>query len=197
MLPKFAPPDDALDALELDKDRVRLLLERYGVLFRELLQNELPPLRWGALFRALRLMELGGEIVAGQFFEGIGGLQFISHEGLRGLQADIDRVYWFNAADPVSVCGLGIEGLLYELPARKKSSHLVFHGTRLILVSERSGKALTIHVPANNEHLSDYFGPLRNMVERSVSPKRSIELETINGFRMPPVDPVVTLWKLR
>ncbi|MCG8457347.1 MAG: hypothetical protein MI919_13810, partial [Holophagales bacterium] len=51
---------DAVDDLELVKDRVRLLLGRYGVLFRELLERELPALRWGAVFRTARLMELSG-----------------------------------------------------------------------------------------------------------------------------------------
>jgi len=40
------PPQDAIDLEELRKDRVRLLLDRYGVVFRELLLRELPPLRW-------------------------------------------------------------------------------------------------------------------------------------------------------
>ncbi len=48
---------------ELRRDRVRALLRRYGVLFRELLERELPPLRWGELFRTLRLMELSGRFL--------------------------------------------------------------------------------------------------------------------------------------
>jgi len=47
-------PDDLLEAEERRKDRVRLLLDRYGILFRELLHKEWPTLRWSAIFRALR-----------------------------------------------------------------------------------------------------------------------------------------------
>ena len=60
------------------RDRIRQVLQRYGVVFRELLEAELPRLRWSRLFRSLRLMEFSGEVVAGRFFDGIPGLQFAS-----------------------------------------------------------------------------------------------------------------------
>ncbi len=77
---------DPIDDAELVKDRVRQLFRRYGILFREILAGELPPLQWAKIFRALRLMELSGEILSGYFFEGIPGAQFISHEAFRFLQ---------------------------------------------------------------------------------------------------------------
>src|SRR5512143_223445 len=67
---------DILGEEELVKDRIRQLLRRYGILFRELLVNELPPLQWRAVFRSLRLMELSGEVMSGHFFQGISGPQF-------------------------------------------------------------------------------------------------------------------------
>ena len=83
LLPRPEAAADPLEEEERNKDRVRLLLDRYGVLFRELLQRELPALRWKGLFRALRLMELSGEILAGHFFEGVPGPQFASHRAFR------------------------------------------------------------------------------------------------------------------
>ena len=56
----------------------RLLLDRYGILFRELLQRELPAFRWSSVFRSLRIMELSGEILAGYFFHGIPGPHSLS-----------------------------------------------------------------------------------------------------------------------
>jgi ATP-dependent Lhr-like helicase len=81
------PVYDAIDREELAKDRVRRLLARWGVLFRELLENELPFLRWSALFRTLRLMELSGEIVSGRFFEGTLGVQFASPQAIEFLRS--------------------------------------------------------------------------------------------------------------
>ena len=93
--------DNSLEHEERNKARVRLLLDRYGILFRELLQREAPPFRWAALFRSLRIMELSGEVVTGYFFLGIPGLQFMSPAALRLLPRSLpqDAVYWFNAAD--------------------------------------------------------------------------------------------------
>jgi ATP-dependent Lhr-like helicase len=62
------------------------LLARYGVLFRELATLESPALRWSEVFRALRIMELSGEIVAGHFFEGLSGPQFLTPAALRLLR---------------------------------------------------------------------------------------------------------------
>ena len=75
-IPRETAERDALDEEEITRDRVRQVLQRYGVVFRELLETELPPLRWPRLFRSLRLMEFSGEVVTGRFFDGIRGLQF-------------------------------------------------------------------------------------------------------------------------
>ncbi len=183
-VPAPEPPADAIDAEERNKDRVRLLLDRHGVLFRELLQRELPPLRWGAVFRSLRLMELSGEVVAGQFFEGIPGLQFLSHAALRRLQRGLpaDRVYWMSAIDPASPCGLG---LLDGLPRRVPSNHLVFHGRDLVLVSERHGQRLDFRFPPDHPRMSDYLVVLRVLLTRPSKPRASIEVEAINGEPAP------------
>ena len=62
---------------------------RYGILFRELLHKELPQFRWSGIFRSLRVMELSGEILSGQFFKDIPGLQFILPAAFQKLQAGL------------------------------------------------------------------------------------------------------------
>ena len=52
------------------------MLERYGIVARELLELESVPLPWGALYDALNVMELTGEIKRGYFVEGCSGAQF-------------------------------------------------------------------------------------------------------------------------
>jgi ATP-dependent Lhr-like helicase len=98
---------DALEEEELARDRVRQLLRRYGILFRELLARELPALQWPRVFRTMRVMELSGEILSGHFFAGIPGLQFISHRGFHSLNRGLPEgeIYWICAADPASPCG--------------------------------------------------------------------------------------------
>lgn len=176
-------PQDALEEEELKKDRVRVLLQRYGILFRELLARELPSLQWGRLFRTLRIMELSGEVLAGHFFEGIPGLQFMSHAAFRELRAGLpeDAVYWMNAADPASLCGVDVSGLKGSLPARHATTHLVFHGQRLVLVSRRRGRELDVRVDGEHPHLEEYFGVLKVLLTREFQPLRSIDVEKVNG----------------
>ncbi len=173
---------DAMEEMEIQKDRVRQLLRRYGILFREILSREVSLLNWGSLFKTLRLMELSGEILSGHFFKGIQGLQFISHEAFRFLQESLpeDKVYWMNAADPASLCGIKIEGLEYDLPSRLLTNHLVFHGKELVLVSKRSCKHLDIHVSFDHPHLIRYFSFFKIILNREFNPRRSIMIETIN-----------------
>ncbi len=178
-----AEPRDALEEEELNKDRVRLLLQRYGVLFRELLERELPALRWGRLFRTLRLMELSGELLAGQFFDDVPGLQFASPAAFRRLEEGLldDAVVWMSAADPASPAGLGLEAFQGRYPARLPSNHLVFHGPRLVATSARHGAELELHVPAEHPMLGDFLGVLGHLLTRQFDPRRGLKIETVNG----------------
>jgi ATP-dependent Lhr-like helicase len=174
---------DVIARDELVKDRVRQLLRRYGVLFRELLSNELPLLHWREVFRTLRLMELSGEVLSGWFFRDVRGLQFISPEAFRLLKGPLpaDAVYWLSAMDPASLCGLTLEPLRQQLPPRIASTHLVYHGSRLVLVSKRLGKALDIRVPADDPLLHEYFVFFKDLLGREFRPLTKISVEEING----------------
>ncbi len=176
--------EEGLIALEeLKKERVRLLLDRYGILFRQLLMKELPVFSWSSLFRSLRLMELSGEILSGHFFDRIPGPQFISHEAFRLIQQKLPRqsIFWLNATDPSSLCGLQLDSFKSQLPKRLIGNHLVYHGNRLVMISERQGKSLTFLVADDNPDIQQYLGPLRHLLYRGFQPKRKIPVEIING----------------
>jgi len=182
-LPSPEPSDDLLETEERMRDRARLLLDRYGILFRELLERELPIFRWASVFRALRLMELSGEVLAGYFFHGVPGPQFISHEAFRRLQRKLpeDAVYWLNATDPASLCGARLDAFRGRLPRRVAGAHLVYRGTQLVAVSKRNGKTLAFEAPPDDPNLPEYLGPLHHMLTRQFRPVRRITVETING----------------
>ncbi len=157
-LPNPLPPCDLVEEELQNKERLRLLFSRYGLLFRERLQNELPNLRWRPLIRALRSMELAGEIYCGVFFEGISGLQFVDAHGLEllkqglklmpepNLQKDLrdhrPPCWWISAADPISPCGLS--GFKNLLPSRLPQNHLFYAGQKLALVGHRNGSVLEL-----------------------------------------------------
>ena len=179
----FPMEQDGIGRQELAKERARILFDRYGILFRELLENETEPMRWRRLFPVLRLMELSGEILSGYFFEGIPGVQFISFEAFRFLRdgLDEDGIYWMNAKDPASLCGIGLEGLKGKLPRRVPSNHLVFHGKRLVLESMKNGRELRIHIPPDHPRFHESLGMFKILLSRGFNPVKGIVIETING----------------
>ncbi|MBP1741343.1 MAG: lhr [Deltaproteobacteria bacterium] len=176
------PDDDLVEKEERSKERARLLLDRYGLVFKELLQNESPPFRWPSVFRALRLMELSGEVMTGYFFEGIPGPQFISHEAFRilGKRLPEDAIYWMSAVDPASLCGISLQGLKGSLPRRVPWTHLVYHGSSLVLVSQRNGSTLAFQVTPDDSHIDEYLGVLHHLLTRKFRPMRRIIVEMIN-----------------
>ena len=193
-----APVDGWVDAEEENKDRVRLLLARYGILFRHLLQRELPPFQWPAVFLTLRLMELSGEIHAGCFFEGIPGPQFISGRMRQMLREEVptDELFWISAQDPASLCGIAIDGFRGRLPRRAAGTHLVYLGARLAMVSQRRGKILNVHLPIDHPRLGDCFSLFDHLLNRRIDAWRSITIETING-QPAPVSPLLDLLRPR
>jgi ATP-dependent Lhr-like helicase len=182
LLPTIPPVDDLLENEEQLKERVRILLDRYGILFRELLEREAVSFRWGKIFRALRLMELSGEVLSGYFFQDIPGLQFISPHAFQVLQSILPekKIYWLNAVDPASLCGIQVDSLKQGLPRRLPGNHLVYHGTQLVVTSQQNGRILTITVPADNPYLSDYFGFLKHLLCRQFQPLHRVVIDTIN-----------------
>ncbi|MGH7926679.1 MAG: Lhr family helicase, partial [Candidatus Binatia bacterium] len=108
-LPRKLPvPADASALSDPAVDHIaRVLLRRYGVVFRKLLEREsgLPP--WRELFYVYRRMEARGEIRGGRFVGGFAGEQFALPEAadlLRGVVRDfaVDRVS-LSAADPLNL----------------------------------------------------------------------------------------------
>ena len=191
--PAPGEPEDAIDREELARDRARQLLRRYGVLFRELLERELPPLRWPAVFRALRLMELGGEVLCGRFFEGIPGLQFMSPSAFARLEKGLPdgAAYWIAALDPASPCGLGLPGL--DLPPRLPGTHLVYLGSLLALVSRAKGRELEFRVPPDHPASASLLGLFPAHFRRELAPWSAVRVLTINAqpARCSPYKPVL------
>ncbi len=167
---------------ERGRERARLLLDRYGIVFRELLAVELPALAWSRVARALRGLELSGEIVAGRFFDGLPGLQFALPKALRQLRDGLPAaaVWWCSALDPASPCGLDLPGLQGTLPRRSASTRLVYRGSRLSAVLARGGREIQFAIPPDDPLLPELLEPLRSALTRAVAPERSIDVERIN-----------------
>ncbi len=104
--------DAALDA------HARILLCRYGVLFRELLAREANAPRWRDLLPVLRRLEARGEIRGGRFVSGPFGEQYALPEAADSLRkarnqhasrAD-EPAITVAAADPLNLVGILVPG---------------------------------------------------------------------------------------
>lgn len=176
---------DLVDRIELDKDRARVLLDRYGIVFRELLTDELPGFRWRSVFGALRLMELAGEVQVGQFFDGVPGVQFARSDAAARLEEVVavaaPPVFFLNAADPASPCGWGLAALDYEVPRKHPGTYLAFHGERPALIARRRGSEVEISLPADHPALPDALRIFELLSGREFRPPSRITVRSING----------------
>ncbi len=93
-----------------------MLLRRYGVLFRDVLERETNVPKWRELLPMLRRMEARGEVRGGRFLSGFAGEQFAMPEAIQslretrraGLQPDL--AISVAAADPLNLLGILVPG---------------------------------------------------------------------------------------
>jgi ATP-dependent Lhr-like helicase len=89
----------------------RVLLKRYGVVFKRLLEREGIALPWRVLLRMYHRLEARGEIRGGRFVAGISGEQFALPEAvgmLRSIrrQSAEESLISVSAADPLNLVGI-------------------------------------------------------------------------------------------
>jgi ATP-dependent Lhr-like helicase len=92
-----------------------MLLERYGVVFRELLVREALAPKWRELLMAFRRLEERGEVRGGRFVSGFIGEQFalpVAVESLRAMRTTplSEEIITLSAADPLNLVGIIVPG---------------------------------------------------------------------------------------
>jgi ATP-dependent Lhr-like helicase len=110
------PPARARDDVQALEQIAQLLLRRYGVVFRRLLEREadwLPP--WHALLRVFRRLEAQGKIRGGRFVHGMSGEQYALTDAvstLRAVRRQEPRgdLVSLSAADPLNLTGIVTPG---------------------------------------------------------------------------------------
>jgi ATP-dependent Lhr-like helicase len=116
-MPEESPSAPGRVAIENQTEQVaRLLLARYGVIFRRMLERERIPLPWRALVQVYRRLELRGDVRGGRFVQFFTGEQYAlpgAIEQLRTLRrqkalgpADDTTPLRVAAADPLNLGGI-------------------------------------------------------------------------------------------
>ena len=130
----------------------RMLLRRYGVMFRRLLERESFPVTWYELGRIYRRWEARGEIRGGYFVGGISGEQFALPEAI-GLLRSIRKsssngeLITLSAADPLNLQGILTPG--ERIPAFTANRILFRDGLPIAALESREIRTLS------DEHIPD------------------------------------------
>jgi len=133
-------------AMESVEQVATILLRRYGVVFRRVLEREaqwLPP--WHALLRVYRRLEAQGTIRGGRFVAGMSGEQYALPEAVTALRAVRRReqtgdLIGLSAADPLNLTGIVTPGP--RVPA--------LAGNRVLF---RDGVPVAIHAGGQSDFL--------------------------------------------
>jgi ATP-dependent Lhr-like helicase len=144
----------------------RVMLRRYGVVFRKLVDREnlTPP--WRDLVRTLRLLEARGEVRGGRFVEGFYGEQFALPEAvglLRALRKQGGSGEWVSlcAADPANLQGIVTPGP--RIPAQRKNRILFRDG--IPVAGLDGGEVRILHAQEGGRD-DDWETRLRSFVPR-------------------------------
>ena len=166
------------------------MLDRYGVLARELAVAEpwAPP--WRELQPLLAQAELRGEVRRGYFVEGLSGVQYALPEvaeELPRLAVAKDKdgtATLISTVDPANLYGSGapldiplLEGGTVRL-SRSPANRLVLVAGRPVLIIEANGKRLTGPASASSDELDAALALLPGLVGPG---RRVLKIETYNG----------------
>ena len=133
------------------------------------------------LLEAVRRDHPGSDspIHGGYFIEGIPGLQFAIPEALRQLGAgSASGIFWINAADPASLCGISAQELRVGLPERVASNFIVYDGSDPAMIVRRNGEIVEFRAATRHP---DYLKVFRDMIGRSFNPSHAVRIAKIDG----------------
>ena len=107
----FALPRPAAPADEAVATQARILLRRYGIVFRRLLAREPAAFSWRELVGVYRRLEARGEIRGGRFASGMSGEQFALPDAVERMReirrtARDGRLITISGCDPLNLTGL-------------------------------------------------------------------------------------------
>jgi ATP-dependent Lhr-like helicase len=166
------------------------LLERHGVVTREVTALEPMPGGFSAVYKVLRAMEEGGKIRRGYFVEGLGGAQFASPGAVDRLRAvkndEVDHdVVVLSALDPANPFGWLLPWPYRDAdnkagPRRVAGASVVLVDGALVFFVDKGGKRLVSFPAADDPDVADLAARALTVVAKRQRGK-ALRLETVDG----------------
>ncbi len=146
----------------------RVLLRRYGVVFRRLTDNESLLPTWRKLVRVFRTLEARGEVRGGRFVEGFWGEQFALPEAIGRLrmirrEPKDSALVSISAADPLNLTGVITPGR--RVPSLFNNRILYKDGVPVAVKEGREIRLLT------DFDRTEKWGIQNALIQRNVPPK--------------------------
>jgi ATP-dependent Lhr-like helicase len=186
-LGRWSLPSEEMDDRETQIERaLRVLLARYGLLCREVIERAGLSFRWSEAYSFLTRMEWRGEVERGFFVTGLSGVQFADRAARDGLASPVDpgRPLLLHVSDPANLFG---DVLPVSLPdggrwivRHHPGNYLVVRDGIPVLAVEGRGARLTCLAECAGADRLEALGCLRELVRRPHQPA-SIRVETWNG----------------
>jgi len=155
-----------------------LLLQRWGIIFRDILSQESGAPPWMELVKVYRRLELRGEIRGGRFISSVGGEQFAlpqSVEMLRRFRDQISPRDWvvISSADP-----LNLTGILFQtsrIPSTGAKKLLYCSGVLTAILKRKSQVEFLVPVAADLKEEMVLFLRSRPVLRKTLSIQKNHE----------------------
>jgi len=172
------------DPVARRRTQAELLLERYGIVTRELVLAEGIPGGFSSLYDSLAALETIGVARRGYFVEGLGGAQFALPGAVERLRAQKDDdaapPIVLAATDPAQPYGAALKWPdTPRRPARQAGAYVVLAGAEPVLFVERGGKGLQVLVDADDPRVEPSLAALADAVKRGRI--KRLALEKLDG----------------
>jgi ATP-dependent Lhr-like helicase len=189
--PLFEVPAQPVDPSARRRALAELLLERYGILTRELVLAEGVPGGFSALYPELNQLETLGVARRGYFVEGLGGAQFALPGAVERLRAqktpEEAEPFVLAATDPAQPYGAALPWPKRaddstrpgRRPSRTPGGLVVLVGSQPVLYLERGGRALQSLVSPEDSRIPDALEALA--AHARAGRIRRIALEKVDG----------------
>ncbi len=189
-----------------DTDRrtalANVLLERYGVVTREVVQSEGVPGGFGAVYPILKVMEEAGRVRRGYFVEGLGAAQFARtgvDERLRALRdPPTDAASTMLAAtDPANPYGAALPWPEGEpRPQRAAGAHVILVDGALGAFIGRGGENMATFLPQEEPDRSRFVAAIAAALGRELDrgSRKVLTISRIDGVDAAQ-SPLAPAWK--